>query len=329
MTTPHTLAAEATMYLPRRTLSNFLRGVAGRKLRTYPTHVVADAVVLAADCPELAVKPDTMGRPQAVFTWPGTVGGTTARLSVRERGADRPVKAAEVHRFPVTEAVADGRITPNDARRVLAGELTLAEALESRLALQLDGEGMLDLPPVDLRSMADVDDAGRFTRAVVARLFEVPLHMLDPDHGMGTLAELDRSDTAAMRYTVGALFAEGAMASPLPGDPPAPTQSTCVLHDLRYIADQLETAQAQVALTPGGADEGSVDNAAHVALCAVQLVQAKLDVAAAGLDAARALLAINHPVGAPAPSVNLARSILRRVAEALPHHTPESTHGPA
>lgn len=287
MTNTHTLAAESTMYLPRRNLANLLRRIAGRKLRVYPTHVVADAVVHSDHRPELTLALSPMGKPQAVFMWPGYIGGTTARLSVRERGADRPVRAEEVHRFPLRDAVQDALISQNDARRVLCGELDLGTAMAMAAARQLELEGLLDAPERS-RDAADVD--------------------------------------VALPPRVAAMFAEGVMPSPLPGSPEKPTESTTVLHDLLFIADALETAQFQVALTPGGADEGSVDNMAHVALCALHLVQAKLRVVAdaaavADVEAATAMDRLNESAtdDKAKRAVNRVRSSLRFVTDRLPH----------
>lgn len=293
MTTASTRAvcAERTVTLTRPHPLNPLRRLLRRPVPTYTAHLFADAVVYAADEPQLALEVDGH-RVRVVFTWPGTVGGVTTRLSVRERGADRFLSGVEEdHQFPAREVqawVAAGRITPNDARRVLAGEVSLAEAFSARCAVAMENDAAA-AGPVDV----------------------------------------------ALPRRMAAMFAEGVMPSPLPGAPTPPTESTTVLHDLAFIVDQLETAQFQVALSPGGADEGSVDNAAHLALCAVQMMQAKLEVVAVAADEAVAELhnaqarleprADNEPMKR---CLNRSRSSLRFITDRLPHTHKDSAHAP-
>lgn len=147
----------------------------------------------------------------------------------------------------------------------------------------------------------------------------------DEDHAFNAVERAKAAETTgpvdvALPSRVAAMFAEGVVGPFDPAAPAPPTDSTSVLHDLQFVADQLETAQFQIAFTPGGADAGSVDNAAHVALLAVQLVQAKLLVTAAALGDARRTLA---PALAQLPSLNPAALQLDVAAARLPE-PPES-----
>lgn len=238
-----TVSAERTVTLTRPHLLNPLRRLLRRPVPTYTAHLFADAVVAADDTPTLSLE-DVDGRGVCVvFTWPGrTLGGVT-RLSVRERGADRFLSNVRArHDFPKAEL--EDRVHA----AVTAGHMT--------------------------------PNGGRKVLAGEKSFAEAT------GEAFATLSERDEARSApepvevALPRRVAAMWAEGAMPSGFPGDPTPPTQSTTVLHDLVFIADQLETAQFQIAFTPGGADAGSTGNAAHLALCALQLVQAKLDVAA-------------------------------------------------
>lgn len=245
-----TICAERTTTLVRQSPLNPLRRLLRKPLPTFNAHLFADAVVCPVpgeDPPTLRIDVDAdRGHVTLAVVWPSAKGGTVQRIGVRERGADRFMRAMVAHVHPDPEP----------------------------------GAGEVRLPP-----------------------------------------------------RMAAMFAEGVMPAPLPGACPPPTQDTTVLHDVAFIMDQLELAQFQVAMSPGGADAGSVDNAAHVALQAMDLVRAKLevmgeaaDLAAGEVRAADDILAgTSIQQGRAKGSLNRAAAMLRQVTTALPRTT-ESTH---
>lgn len=312
MATPQTICAERTVTLTRRSILNPLRKLAKRPLPTYTAHLFADAVVIPAPgshLPTLDIEQVGDGHVRAVVTWANTSGGVIARLSVRERGANRPWRA-------------------KPARQVCAAvvQLRTSEVQLSADRLRIFNPG----PGADgvERSHAMEVDGGavRMVGSVVARAGGQVA-------GLRMVSETTGPVDVALPRRMAAMFAEGVMPSPLPGAPTPPTESTTVLHDLAFIVDQLETAQFQVALSPGGADAGSVDNAAHLALCAVQLMQAKLEVAAEAADLAtqqvmeaQARAEGSLVTGELKQSLNRSAAMLRQVTTRLPLKPTESPH---
>ncbi|WCS66524.1 hypothetical protein TMCBR2_gp039c [Caulobacter phage TMCBR2] len=100
------------------------------------------------------------------------------------------------------------------------------------------------------------------------------------------------------RKNVAPLFPVGTDVPLNAGETGTPTSATSVLHDMAFIAERLEVAQFQIAFTPGGADAASVENDAHVALKALQLLREKVTAmhaqaqqAVRSIEAARTLFA--------------------------------------
>lgn len=281
MTSPTTRAvcAERTMTLPRPHPLNPLRRLLRRPVPTYTAHLFADAVVYAADEPALSLELVDGRHVQVRFTWPGTTGGITSRLSVRERGADRFLSGVrEQHDFPAL----DDADSDEDGDEGVDGFRNLSEFM--RAARPPAGSLRYGIP-ADFRE----------------RLLEDP--------------------TPAQVYACHGF-------TPLPGEPAPPTESTCVLHDLAFVMDQLETAQAQVAMTAGGAGEGSMDNAAHVALCAAGVIRAKLAVVATYAGEANLALVEATTQGAGEGRqdfINRARRMVLCIAGYLPERK-ESPH---
>jgi hypothetical protein len=107
----------------------------------------------------------------------------------------------------------------------------------------------------------------------------------------------------------------------------APTTSTTVLHDLQHVAELLETAQFEIAMSPGGDAAGTSGNSAWKALNAVQTIQAKLAVMADAADlAAQEVTGAQRRAEATRPNIdtgvkrnlNRAASMLRMVTDRLP-----------
>ena len=258
--TTTTVSAERTVTLPRPHFFNPVRRLLGRPVPTYTAHLFADAVVDAQDTPLLAIEIVDGRHVQARFTWPGTVGGYIARLSVRERGADRFLpRVREQHDFPQLELVSRVDPAATDAEKYAWAGLDPATAP--------DGPTLTGTTP-------------------------------------GTVLMDGLDDTT----------------------PPTPT--TSVLHDLQHVAGLLETAQFEIAMSPGGDAAGTSGNSAWKALCAVQTVQAKLAVMADAADLAAQEVAdaqrreeMIRPYGDTGVKRNLKRaaSMLRMVTDRLPH----------
>ncbi|WDS38349.1 hypothetical protein W2_gp039c [Caulobacter phage W2] len=113
------------------------------------------------------------------------------------------------------------------------------------------------------------------------------------------------ADAAHVAAEVAPLFPVGTDVPLNAGETGTPTSATSVLHDLAFIAERLEVAQFQIAFTAGGADANSVENDAHVALKALQLLREKVTTmhaqaqqAVRSVEAARGLVASagTHPV---------------------------------
>ena len=108
---------------------------------------------------------------------------------------------------------------------------------------------------------------------------------------------------------------------------PAPTHDSTVLHDLQHVAELLETAQFEIAMTPGGDAAGSSGNSAWKALKAVETIQRKLGVMADAADlAAQELTDAQRRAESQRPAtdtglkrnLNRAASMLRMVTDRLP-----------
>lgn len=299
MATPQTICAETTATLVKPSPLNPLRRLLRKPLPTYTTHLFADAVVAPA---------------------PGT------------DGRDTPLPSLSIETKP------DGRVY------VVLNWSTPEGGTAHRVSVRERGANN----PWRKSSLVQVHPPRVSTAVFSADHFQI----YDPRPVEGVVRERTTLPCGGTVQSMTATTADGRTASltirsegghtalpfvggrftALPGEPAPPTQDTTVLHDLAFIADQLELAQTQVAMTEGGVGAGSMDNGAHVALCALRMVQAKLDVVASAADEAAvgamaAMVRIENLRGGRTTgayhSVKRSAAMLRQVTSALPLN-PES-----
>lgn len=342
----HTLHARQTLRIARRGPANAVRRWLKRPLSTYETHLSASATVASRTPPALSIEADAQGRPVVVFTWPGITGGHGLMTTLAERGG-RKFPAIERHDFPaldkVRAAVQATEATMDKAMRAalhrggvvnpdLFTPLPMAFAFAARESIiKPVAERIMDEHRARARRRME-GERGAPELFVPTQNLGAPVFV-----GVDLASGPDLSVEVQLPRRVAAMFAEG-HTGPMPSDAPAPpTESTTVLHDLRFIADCLETAQFQISMTPGGSAEGSVDNEAHRALLAVQLVQAKMAVAGErgaaivhlAANVAANLKAVDASDMRSSPALNKARSQVDRITQhAKPLATPpeESAH---
>lgn len=317
-----TIAAERTVQLVKRSPLNPLRRLLRKPLPTYAAPLFAEALVTTereGDMPSLRIEDRGQGRfGLALVAKPG-VEYFVSRVTLRERGTS------------------GGYFTTPDVQRRTTAEQGMRDAgqrLGEGVALLF--EGMADgraqggvVKPTTV--LAGAERGGElFVPADRIHIYDPRVDPAATDAEKYAWAGLDPAATTAPDAPTVAPGLSAAVFNPDWTASAAPTSSTSVLHDLGHVAELLETAQFEIAMSPGGDAAGTTGNSAWKALCAVQTIQAKLTVMADAVDAADAeiLGAVaripNHPgdgtvMGGAKRNLNRARSTLRLVIDRLPH----------
>ena len=308
--TMQTITAERDVQLVKRSPLNPLRRLLRKPLPTYSAPLFAEALVRAErdeDLPTLRIEEKAPGRfSLAVIARPGAK-FFLGNVVLRERGAQG--------RFLRSPSV-DHRTTDEEGLRV-AGQ-----AMGKMVALVADG-------------IAEGSRQGGVVKpgTVMAGERGAEVFMPAPDGSRERPYYADRfqifdtpSDTPPEAPSLD-LGAGAAVLNPAWAASPAPTHDSTVLHDLQHVAELLETAQFEIAMTPGGDAAGSSGNSAWKALKAVETIQRKLGVMADAADlAAQELTDAQRRAESQRPAtdtglkrnLNRAASMLRMVTDRLP-----------
>jgi len=326
-----TISAERTVQLVKRSPLNPLRRLLRKPLPTYAAPLFAEALVTTereGDMPSLRIEDRGQGRfGLALVAKPG-VEYVVSRVTLRERGtsggyfATPDVQRRTTHEQGLRDAgqrlgdgvrllvegMADGRAQGGVVKptTVLAGAerggesfIRLGDGAGWPVALRQPVPGVYD-PRVDPTA---TDDA-KYAWAGLDPATETPPEAPTLNGKLAGTVILDGLDSTA-----------------------APTSSTSVLHDLQHVAELLETAQFEIAMSPSGDAAGTTGNSAWKALNAVQTIQAKLGVMADAADlAAQEVADAQRRAQAQRPDIdtgvkrnlNRAASMLRMVTDRLP-----------
>lgn len=316
-----TITAERDVLLVKRSPLNPMRRLLRKRLPTYSAPLYAEALVTAerdGDMPTLRIEEKTPGRfSLAVIAKPGAQ-FTIARVLLRERGAGGGyfTTPAVDHRTTTEQGLRDaGQKIGEMTAQVLEGIATgcaqggVVKPGTTLVGTERGGESFIrtqELAPGAVfgsfaRVKPDATDAEKY--AFVDRSADTPpvVPTLDPGQS-----------AAAYR--------------PSWMPTPAPTTATSVLHDLQHVAELLETAQTEIAMSPGGDAAGTTGNSAWRALKAVETIQQKALVMAEAADEAgeqikmaqRRQESTTTADTGTKRSLNRAASMLRLVTDRLP-----------
>ena len=325
-----TISAERTVQLVKRSPLNPLRRVLRKPLPTYAAPLFAEALVTTereGDMPSLRIEDRGQGRfGLALVAKPG-VEYVVSRVTLRERGtsggyfATPDVQRRTTHEQGLRDAgqrlgdgvrllvegMADGRAQGGVVKptTVLAGAERGGEAFVPADRFRVYDPRPQPVPGVYAPRVdpAATDDA-KYAWA-----------------GLDPATETPPEAPTLTGKLVGTVILDGLDSTT------APTSSTSVLHDLQHVAELLETAQFEIAMSPGGDAAGTTGNSAWKALNAVQTIQAKLAVMADAADlAAQEVTDAQRRAEAQRPDIdtgvkrnlNRAASMLRMVTDRLP-----------
>lgn len=321
-----TITAERTVLLVKRSPLNPLRRLLRQRLPTYSAPLIAEALVTVeseGDMPALRIEDRDKGRfSVALIAKPG-VEYFVSRVTLRERGdLSGTYCTPEVERRTTTEqGLRDagqkiGEMTAHVFEGIATGRAQggVVKPGTTLVGTERGGESFIrtqELAPGAVfgsfaKVKPDATDAEKY--AFVAPATDAPpvVPTLDPG-----------ASAAAYR--------------PSWMPTPAPTTTTSVLHDLQHVAELLETAQTEIAMSPGGDAAGTTGNSAWRALKAVETIQQKVLVMAEAADEAgeqikmaqRRQESTTTADTGTKRSLNRAASMLRLVTDRLPTPTPK------